>query len=113
MPDYLSEVRKRHCRRGLTELRTGLHWGAEETGRRTVPFTARERRVCLHCSDGIEDTHHIVFACPLYNPERARWPELFAGRPSIHAFFQQPAAPLAQFAAACRRRGRQVNGLPL
>ena len=76
-----------------------------------MPVTARERRVCPHCSGGIEDTHHIVYACPLYSPERARWLELFGGRPSIHAFFQQPAAPLAQFAAACRRRGRSTGCL--
>ena len=113
LPAYLTEVRERRCRRGLTELRTGLHWGAEETGRRTVPFTARAQRVCPHCPRGsIEDAGHIVFDCPLYAPERERWPDLFAGPPSLHAFFQQPALALAQFAAACRRRGRQANGLP-
>ena len=58
------------------------------------------------------DVGHIVFDCPLYAPERERWPDLFAGPPSLHAFFQQPAIALAQFAAACRRRGRQANGLP-
>lgn len=33
MPAYLAEVRELRCRRGLTELRTGLHWGREETDR--------------------------------------------------------------------------------
>ena len=117
LPEYLTEVRERRCRRGLTELRTGLHWGAEETGRRTVPFTPREQRVCPHCPLGrtegrIEDACHIVFDCPLYAPERERWPDLFAGPPSLHAFLQQPAPSLAQLTAACRRRGRQANGLP-
>ncbi len=33
-PAYLDEVRERHRRRGLTELRTGVHWGGgEERGR--------------------------------------------------------------------------------
>jgi hypothetical protein len=113
LPEYLTEVRERRCRRGLAELRTGLHWGAEETGRRTVPLTPRAQRVCPHCQeDSIEDARHIVFDCPLYAPERERWPALFAGPPSLHAFFQQPPPALAQFTAACRRRGRQASGLP-
>jgi hypothetical protein len=114
LPDYITDVRERRCRRGLTELITGLHWGADETGRRTVPITPRAQRLCRNCTSGnIEDTHHIVFDCPLYGPERTRWPELFAGRaPSLHAFFKQSSLPLARFAAACRRRGRQANGLP-
>ena len=101
LPEYLTEVRERRSRRGLTELRTGLHWGAEETGRRTVPFTARAQRVCPHSQEGsIEDARHIVFDCPLFAPERERWPALFAGPPSLHAFFQQPAP--AQFTCPCQ-----------
>jgi hypothetical protein len=114
MPDYLSEVRELRCRRGLTELRTGLHWGAEETGRRTVPFTARERRVCPHCSGGVEDTHHIVFACPLYGPERARWPELFTGRPPdcMLSFSSQLPPPPSSLRPAAAAAGRPMGRLP-
>ena len=31
-PPYVTEVRERRCRRGLTELRAGMLWGAEEHG---------------------------------------------------------------------------------
>ena len=67
--EYVTAVRELRCRRGLTELRTGKHWGAEETGRHRR--VAREQRLCPHCvaagqPGGVEDTHHIVFDCPIY-----------------------------------------------
>ena len=66
--------------------------------------------------DSIEDTHHIVFDCPLYAPERSRWPSLFEppvleSVSPLHAFFQQPADPLYRFCAAVRRRGRVAGGM--
>ena len=117
-PPYVTEVRERRCRRGLTELRTGMHWGAEEQGRRTG--TPREQRVCPHCPaldgpGGIEDTRHILFVCPLYAAERERWPELFhefLGLPPasvpLSAFFQQSSTELAALAAACRKKARDA-----
>ena len=117
-PPYVTEVRERRCRRGLTELRTGMHWGAEEQGRRTG--TPREQRVCPHCPaldgpGGIEDTRHILFVCPLYAAERERWPELFhefLGLPPasvpLSAFFQQSNTELAALAAACRKKARDA-----
>ena len=115
MPAYLVEVRELRCRRALTELRTGLHWGREETDRLRAGGPApRTQRTCLHCGGGTDDVEHILFDCSLYAAERARWPELTAQRVSLHALFAQPGGmqPLAQFAAACRRRGREANGLP-
>ena len=73
--EYVTAVRELRWRRGLTELRTSKHWGAEETGRHRR--VAREQRLCPHCvaaeqPGGVENTHHIVFVCPLYATERAR-----------------------------------------
>jgi hypothetical protein len=87
LPGYIKKVRGRHRRRALTELRTGMHWGAEEQGRQTR--TSREQRQCQHCQrldgpGGIEDVRHVLFVYPLYREERLRWPELFIG-------FQRPA----------------------
>ena len=43
---YLDAVRRRQDREALAQLRTGSHWGAEETGRWTR--RPREQRVCPH-----------------------------------------------------------------
>ena len=115
LPSYVTEVRSQRSRRALAELRTGAHWGAEELGR--LARRAREERLCPHCPErggpgGIEDAEHILFHCPLYAPERARWPELFTTALPLHEFFEQPDLPLAHFAEACRRRGRAAAGLP-
>lgn len=97
---YLGAVRSRSRRVALAQLRTGSHWGAEETGRwARLP---REQRVCPHCSGGVEDVPHMLFDCPLYAPVRARFPDLFTGAaPSVRAFLEQDAGLLAGFAAAC------------
>jgi len=109
MQPYLDEVRLRQHRQALAQLRTGSHWGAEETGRwRRQP---REQRTCPHCASGaVEDVSHIVFYCPLYSALRARFPDLFSGDPAngpqtLHTFLccrRQPVGRLADFARACR-----------
>ena len=105
-----TEVRERRCRRGLTELRSGMHWVAEEHGRRTG--TPRKQRLCPHCpaldgpaggpAGGIEDTRHTLFVCPMYVAERDCWAELFHEFPGLppasvplSAFFQQSGTKLA------------------
>ena len=67
-PAYLDEVRERHRWRGLTELRTGVHWGEEERGR--LDGRPRSERTCPHCAARgghapVEDTWHICFECTL------------------------------------------------
>lgn len=99
---YLVEVRQRHEREALAQLRTGSHWGAEETGR--WQGHKREERICPHCHGGIEDVSHIIFDCPLYAPVRHRWPDLFQIPHSLHLFLQQPAQRVASFATACRKK---------
>ena len=107
---YLAEVRERRRREALAQLRTGSHWGAEDTGRwQRVP---REQRVCLQCDTGaVEDVPHIVFHCPFYAAVRERFTELFSCVPdpsaplSLTAFLSpaQPAPRLADFSRACRQ----------
>ena len=100
---YVPAVPSRVWRQALAQLRTGSHWGAEESGRHSG--VARHQRTCQQCAQlggpgGLEDTAHIVFACPLYAPIRYRYPELvFEG--TLQDFFQQPPLPLARFACDC------------
>lgn len=124
MPAYVSEVRERQRRVALAELRTGVHWGAEELAR----LQGRDRpppdqRFCVHCASAgqpgqVENTLHIVYRCSLYTDLRAIHPRLFpVGQPqqeppSLGGFLSGPAAPLASFVGACRRRARRALGLP-
>jgi hypothetical protein len=123
MPAYLTEVRERQRRVGLTELRTGVHWGAEERERlRGASRLPQDQRFCQHCADRglpsrVENTPHIIFDCTLYDDLRALQPALFAAgqlqpRPTLAAFLDGPPRTLACFAGACRRRARRVLGLP-
>jgi hypothetical protein len=96
--------------RGLAQLRTGSHWGAEETGR--WEGIAPEQRLCSHCGGGVETVHHMIFDCPLYAPLRTRFSDLFCPLPeacTLHAFFQQPAPRLASFATALRRQWQDAR----
>ena len=99
---YLDAVRRRQDREALAQLRTGSHWGAEETGRWTR--RPREQRVCPHCHDGIEDAPHMLLTCPLYAPLRLNFPDLFAEPHPPHRFLRQKPCRLAAFAAACHQR---------
>lgn len=98
---YLDAVRERVRRQALAQLRTGSHWGAEETGR--WERVDREQRICPHCRTGIEDVEHMLFACPLYVTVRARFPQLFAEQHSLHSFLEQTPGTVAHFAADIRR----------
>ena len=129
-PAYIDTIREQHRRRALTELRTGVHWGAEERER----LLGRTRRPqadlhCPHCEAAglegrVEDTHHIVFDCNLYADVCERYPKLFppAGLPhrrlpvfeqaSLRAFLEGTCAATARFTCECRRRARQRLGQP-
>ena len=120
---YLADVRKRHHRQALAQIRTGSHWLTESTGRmRRIP---RDQRTCPTCTTApppppalsppgpLETTTHATFRCPLYADLRPLWPDLFptpatpATPPpplSLATFLLQPADQLAPFYAACKRR---------
>ena len=126
---YLEEVRERCHRRGITELRTGMHWGREERDRlRGAARPQLAERTCPHCDavglhGRVEDTRHIIFDCVLYSNLRPMHPTLFPPppptgqpqpeEPQIAAFLAGPPLQLARFAGACRRRGRLAAGLSL
>jgi hypothetical protein len=104
---YLMAVRERSRREALAQLRTGSHWGAEETGRwERVP---REQRLCCHCGSGVETVGHMIFDCPLYASLRSRFSDLFSKPRPLHEFFQQPPARLANFAAALKRQWQAAH----
>ena len=120
LPAYVTEVRERQRRLGLAELRSGVHWGQEERerllGRAMRP---RAERHCQHCAkaqrpDLVEDTHHMIFHCVLYDDLRAAHPSLFpsGGEPTLGSFLSEPTAAHARFAGAIRRCGRAAIGLP-
>ena len=101
-PVHVRAAAGRQDREALAQLRTGSHWGAEETGRWTR--RPREQRVCPHCHDGIEDAPHMLLTCPLYAPLRLNFPDLFAEPHPPHRFLRQKPCRLAAFAAACHQR---------
>ena len=104
---YIDAVRERMRREALAQLRTGSHWGAEETGR--WEGAAREQRICPHCRGGVEDVEHMVFVCPLYDDVRTRYPQLFAEECSLHSFLGQTPGVVAHFVADCRRTWMEVT----
>ena len=125
MAAYLSEVRERWQRQGLADLRTGVHWGAEERDRLRGPACRpRDQRECTHCAAAgqpgrVEDARHILFECILYSDLRQRHQDLFPATespphpsPSLSAFLDRSPCALAHFAGACRRVGREAAGLP-
>ena len=105
-PKYLDEVRQRQHRGALAQIRTGSHWGAEETGR--WARQPRELRLCLRCDMGaIEDAPHMCLHCPFYDPVRACYPDLFADAHDtarLSSFLSLPPRRVADFASACRQR---------
>ena len=131
LPSYISQVRERRRRQALAELRTGVHWGAEERERlRGAARLPPAQRACPHCAaagqpSSVEDTHHIVFECVLYADLRQQYPQLFpptgSPRPRLPALSQlslqsfleanDAAAATSHFASACRRRARLRLGL--
>ena len=103
--------RQRHRRVALAMWVTGSHWGREETGRwEQLP---REQRLCPHCGNGIETVDHMALHCPLYDPLRTRFADLFTAQPTtLHEFLQQPAPRLASFAAACHKLWQAASAEP-
>ena len=102
------DVRQRSQRSAVAQVRTGTHWGAEETGRfNQVP---RPERICPHCqphgTTAIEDAPHMLLHCCLTRPlrEHPTHAPLFADPPtSLTTFLRLPPAPQAAYITACRR----------
>ena len=61
--EYLCE----HKRVIITRWRLSSHDLKIETGRYTKPKKTKNDRKCTICPLRVEDEHHVVFVCPLYN----------------------------------------------
>ncbi len=58
-------------KQAIARLRTSNHKLAIETGRHTVPFTPRDRRICLQCNTGsVEDEIHFLLHCTAHSNNR-------------------------------------------
>ena len=76
--EYLTEYK----RIIITKWRLSSHCLHIETGRSTSPKTPRQQRKCSVC-DEIEDEHHVLFVCGLYNATRLKHAELFEKYKSV------------------------------
>ena len=61
----------------ITKWRLSSHNLNIEKGRYTSPITPREERICKICTTCIENEHHVLFDCPLYNIVRIRFRDFF------------------------------------
>ena len=44
-----------------------------ETGRYERPQLPTNDRICLNCSEGVEDEEHLLFSCKKYDTLRKNW----------------------------------------
>ena len=77
---------------------------AIEQGRRMNPVIPREARICPCCEVAVEDEHHFLFRCPMYDDLRSepRFALLFrAYVPGVGCFPDEPRwrSQLARFFA--------------
>lgn len=83
LPDYLVEgaVRDARHRAGLSRFRCSCHELRVERDR-YLPVAAkppRHMRTCLTCaSTAVEDEHHFIFDCPLYDSLRFQFADIFS-----------------------------------
>jgi hypothetical protein len=61
----------------LTKLRLSAHSLAIETGRYCKPTIPANDRFCKACKDKVEDEHHFLIDCPIYNSVRDKFFKLF------------------------------------
>ena len=107
---YLSVVKNRHFRNILTRLRCGSHWLEISQGRYSK--TPRDLRRCPSCTSVVEDEHHFLLDCPIYNHLRQRFNSLFLkNRRTLIDVFRpdQDFTKLARFITLCRERRVQQN----
>jgi hypothetical protein len=67
----------------------------------------------LCASDSVEDEHHFVFECPLYESLRFDFAELFHKRHTLDSFLIQNQERVAAFIYACSEQRRQVAQMSL
>jgi hypothetical protein len=105
--------RHRAC---LSRFRCSCHDLRVERDRYLPPTIKppRHERLCLLCaSDSVEDEHHFVFECPLYESLRFDFAELFHKRHTLDSFLIQNQERVAAFIYACSEQRRQVAQMSL
>ena len=70
---YLTFNINRYVRSFLTKLRLSAHSLAIETGRYCKPTIPANERFCKACKDKVEDEHHFLIECPIYNSVRDKF----------------------------------------
>ena len=73
------------CRKVITRWRLSNFKLAIETGRYRRPKVERERRLCETCLV-VEDEHHAIFQCRLYNQVRSKFPHIFNKPQNVKSF---------------------------
>ena len=74
---YLTFNINKYLRLNLTKLRLSAHNLAIETGRYCKPIIPANERYCKSCKDKVEDEHHFLIDCPIYNQVREKFFTLF------------------------------------
>jgi hypothetical protein len=110
VPAYLTEVDDCRCRKRLTQVRTGSHWFAIETGRfNNVP---RELRTCPHCPIGeVETAEHALLRCPAYATVRRNYPSIFGAAPptTLQRLLQgEPQSLVAAYVSRCADLAQRI-----
>ena len=73
------------CKRSsITRWRLSNHKLHIETGRYKIPPTPRESRKCISCKV-LEDEHHAIFVCPIFNSIRLQFTYLLNKYTSVQA----------------------------
>jgi hypothetical protein len=67
---YLTFNINKYAHSLLTKLRLSAHSLAIETGRYCTPTIPANERLCKACKDKVEDEHHFLIECPIYNSVR-------------------------------------------
>jgi hypothetical protein len=74
---YLTFNINKYVRSLLAKLRLSAHILAIETGRFCKPTIPANERFCKACKDKVEDEHHFLIECPIYNSVRDTFFKLF------------------------------------
>jgi hypothetical protein len=108
--DTVAPLLHSQCPGILTRSRSGYHWLGICQGRYSK--TPRDMRCCPNCTGVIEDEHHALVDCPMYNDLREEFRDLFHDdcRTLVKLFsFDQDYTKLARFFTLCRERQVQKS----
>jgi hypothetical protein len=116
MAEYLTWDMSKSHRAELTRFRMGAHRLEVETGVwRGIEF---ENRLCQYCkihgSEHVEDEHHFLFDCPLYEDLRETFQSCYLGisRNLFSIFSSKCGAKLAPLIHSCFcKRGDYLSSL--